>query len=88
MSNGEERGIRRVKSGIVVGNKMAKTVVVRVERKYRHPVYEKVVTQSKKYYAHDEQGRPYNIGDKVTIVECRPISKLKRWRVCNETEAK
>lgn len=84
MNSTQERGIRRVRNGIVVGNKMNKTVVVRVERKYQHPIYGKVVTQSKKYYAHDDSGKNFNIGDQVTIVECRPISKLKRWRICRE----
>lgn len=80
----EERGKRKVQTGIVVSNKAAKTLVVKVERKFRHPLYEKVVTSSKKYYAHDEEAHTINIGDKVTIVECRPISKLKRWRVVRE----
>lgn len=80
----EERGKRKVKAGIVVGNKMANTVVVRVERKFRHPVYDKVVKSSKKYYAHDDASNTLQVGDKVTIVECRPISKLKRWRVVRE----
>lgn len=77
----EERGQRRTKTGTVVSSKMAKTVVVKVERKLRHPLYGKVISSSKKYYAHDEDAASLNIGDRVTIVECRPISKLKRWRV-------
>lgn len=79
-----ERNQRRVKNGVIIGTKMAKTVIVRVERKYRHPMYQKVVTSSKKYYAHDEKADTLKEGDKVTIVECRPISKLKRWRVVRE----
>jgi small subunit ribosomal protein S17 len=75
-----ERGNRRTKQGVVVSNKMAKTVVVRVERTLRHPLYSKVVARTKKYYAHDESGQ-LQPGDRVTIMEARPISKLKRWRV-------
>lgn len=76
-----ERGRRREKTGVVVSNKMAKTVVVRVSRSQRHPLYGKVIKQAKKYYAHDDEAHTLNVGDKVTIVECRPLSKLKRWRV-------
>lgn len=71
---------RKIKKGIVVSNKMDKTVVVKVERTIRHPRYEKVVTRAKKYYAHNES-TPLNIGDEVKIMETRPLSKLKRWRV-------
>lgn len=70
---------RKVKKGIVVSNKMQKTVVVKVERTIRHPRYKKVVTRAKKYYAHNET--PLNVGDEVKIMETRPLSKLKRWRV-------
>ncbi len=73
------RGNRREKQGVVVGNKMAKTVVVRVSRTFPHPKYGKVITRSKKYYAHSEA--EHNIGDTVQIVESRPVSKLKHWRV-------
>jgi small subunit ribosomal protein S17 len=76
----DERGNRRTKQGVVVGNKMAKTVVVQVERRFRHPRYDKIVTKARKYYAHHEN-EELAIGDKVTIVETRPLSKLKRWRV-------
>lgn len=75
-----ERGNRRVLKGTVTGSKMAKTVVVRVDRTIRHPRYEKVMTKSKKYYAHDESNA-LQVGDKVVISESRPLSKLKRWRV-------
>ena len=74
---------RKVKQGIVISNKMEKTVVVSVERVTRHPRYEKVITLRKKYYAHHE-GNPLEIGQKVTIQETRPLSKLKRWRVVAE----
>ncbi|NGX61547.1 MAG: 30S ribosomal protein S17 [Chlamydiae bacterium] len=75
------RGTRKTKVGVVVSTKMSKTAVVKVERTFRHPVYGKVVRSSKKYHAHDEQANTLKEGDKVTIVESRPISKLKRWRV-------
>lgn len=75
-----ERGSRKVHKGIVVSNKMQKTVVVLVERTLRHPKYGKVITRAKKYYAHNES-LPLQIGDEVSIVETRPLSKLKRWRV-------
>ncbi|MDR3624050.1 MAG: 30S ribosomal protein S17 [Chlamydiales bacterium] len=71
---------RKVKKGTVVSNKMQKTVTVRVDRICTDPNYGKVVTRSKKYYAHDESGQ-LQIGDEVTIMETRPLSKLKHWRV-------
>lgn len=74
-----ENSKRKTKQGIVLSNKMTKTVVVEVSRTIRHPRYQKVVTRNKKYYAHNEI--ELQIGDKVTIVETRPLSKLKRWRV-------
>lgn len=79
----EERRHRKVQKGIVVSNKMEKTVVVKVERTFRHPKYGKVVTRAKKFYAHNES-LPLQIGDQVQIVETRPLSKLKRWRVTAE----
>lgn len=85
MEQEDKRGNRKVKTGVVVSNKMDKTVVVRVDRTFRHPEYAKVVHRSKKFYAHDEAANTLNIGDKVTIVETRPLSKLKRWRVIRET---
>lgn len=72
---------RKVKSGTVVSNKMQKTVVVKVERTIRHPKYGKVITRNKKYYAHHDDEKELKIGDQVQIVETRPLSKLKRWRV-------
>ncbi len=74
-----ERGKRKLKTGVVVSNKMNKTVVVKVQRTFRHPKYEKVITRDKKYYAHCET--PIEEGATVSIVETRPISKLKCWRV-------
>jgi len=69
-----------IKKGIVVSDKMDKTVVVKVSSTYPHPIYKKVVTRFKKYYAHDEQNK-FKIGDQVTLVHSRPFSKLKKWRV-------
>lgn len=66
--------------GIVMSNKMDKTLVVQVNRKVRHPVYEKFVSRKTKYYAHDEKGEA-NVGDTVEIAQTRPMSKLKRWRL-------
>ena len=74
------QGLRKVQKGVVVSNKMQKTVVVKVEHTIRDPNYGKVVRRWKKYYAHNE-GQPLNIGDEVTIMETRPLSKLKRWLV-------
>jgi len=76
----ETGGGKNQKVGIVVESKMAKTIVVEVSRRVPHPLYRRVVTRKKKFYAHDESGeaRP---GDRVRIVESRPLSKLKRWRL-------
>jgi small subunit ribosomal protein S17 len=68
------------KVGSVVSNKMAKTIVVEVTRRVPHPLYKRIVTKRKKFYAHDEEGAA-NVGDVVRIIECRPMSKLKRWRL-------
>lgn len=76
----EIRDSRKPKLGRVVSNKMNKTVVVALERTVRHPKYGKVMTRIKKVYAHNEL-KPLEIGDQVKIVETRPLSKLKRWRV-------
>ena len=83
----KQRGKRKVFIGEVVSDKMDKTVVVRVERTYRHPIYGKVVKSHKKYYAHDENNE-CKIGDIVKIMETRPLSKLKRWRVVEILERK
>lgn len=74
------RGRRKRLIGRVVSNKMQKTVVVMVERIHRHPRYGKVVREQKKFYAHDEENA-CRIGDRVRIVESRPLSRLKRWVV-------
>lgn len=66
--------------GQVVGDKMDKTVVVKVERKFRHPTFKKIVKVNKKYKVHDEQNQ-CKVGDIIQILECRPLSKEKRWRL-------
>ncbi len=76
----KETQTRKTKSGTVVSNKMDKTVVVSVDRTMQHPRYGKVITRSRKYYAHVENDQ-LQIGDTVTIIETRPYSKTKKWRV-------
>ncbi|MDH5476813.1 MAG: 30S ribosomal protein S17 [Nitrospinota bacterium] len=75
-----KRGETKTRIGKVVSNKMAKTVVVKVERRVQHPLFKKIVIRSKRYYAHNER-EDLKVGDTVKIVETKPISKLKRWRV-------
>lgn len=74
---------KRILQGVVVSDKMDKTVVVRVERRVMHPIYKKFIRRSKKYHAHDENNT-FKIGDTVRIRECRPISKTKTWEVIVE----
>src|ERR1051325_8886552 len=74
------RSQRKERTGEVISNKMNKTIVVRVERRFRHPQFKKVVTQFHKLYAHDEKNEA-NVGDRVRIVETRPLSKTKCWRL-------
>jgi small subunit ribosomal protein S17 len=81
----ENRGNRRVMIGTVVSDKMDKTVVVNVETMVEHPLYKKRVKRSKKYKAHDE-GNQCQVGDKVRLMETRPLSKDKRWRVVEIVE--
>lgn len=81
-----ERGIRKTKVGIVVSDKMDKTIVVQVVRKAKHPLYGKTVKITKKYKAHDEENAA-KIGDKVMISETRPLSKDKKWRLVEVVEA-
>jgi small subunit ribosomal protein S17 len=76
---------RKVREGIVVSNKMDKTAVVEVVRRSRHPQYRKTVQQSKRYYTHDEEN-DLNEGDRVRIVETRPLSAKKRWRLLEVLE--
>lgn len=75
---------KRILQGVVVSDKMDKTVVVSVERRVMHPIYKKFIRRSKKYHAHDEDNQ-FKIGDTVRIRECRPISKTKTWEVIVET---
>jgi small subunit ribosomal protein S17 len=74
------RGNRKERLGEVISNKMAKTIIVRVERRFPHPRYKKVVTGYTKFYAHDEKSEA-KVGDRVRIEETRPLSKTKRWRL-------
>ena len=74
------RAKRKERVGEVIANKMAKTIVVRVERRFPHPRYKKIITGYKKLYAHDEKGEA-KVGDRVRLEETRPLSKTKRWRL-------
>jgi len=73
-------GVKKTREGVVVSDKMTKTRVVQIERVYRHPRYERVITRSKRLKAHDEQNTS-KVGDRVLIEETRPLSKEKRWRI-------
>jgi small subunit ribosomal protein S17 len=73
-------GKRKELTGVVLSTKMNKTIIVGARRKILHPLYKKYIVRSKKYYAHDEKGEAA-LGDKVNIIEARPLSKLKRWRL-------
>ena len=79
------RAARKVREGVVVSNGMDKTAVVAVIERVRHPKYNKFVLQTKKLYAHDE-ANDVNVGDRVRVMETRPLSKLKRWRVTDVLE--
>jgi small subunit ribosomal protein S17 len=81
----ESRGNRKQRVGEVVSNKMTKTIVVRVERRFPHPKFKKIVTSYKKFYAHDEKAEA-KTGDTVLIEESRPLSKLKRWTLIQVVE--
>ena len=76
----EERALRKTRVGLVVSNKMEKTVVIAIEDNVKHPVYGKIIKHTLKVHAHDEANE-CGIGDKVKIMETRPLSKTKRWRV-------
>ncbi len=80
MSENSVRNRRKVRTGVVVGDRADKTVTVLVERRLAHPLYGKQIKRSKKYHAHDE-GNQCQVGDTVSIMETRPLSKTKRWRV-------
>ena len=77
---------KRILQGVVVSDKQEKTVVVKVERRFTHPLLKKTVRRSKNYHAHDEQ-KKFKVGDTVSIQESAPISKLKRWVVVDDTAA-
>ena len=76
----ETRNLRKERVGVVFSNKMEKTITIAVKWKEKHPIYGKFVNKTKKYHAHDEKN-DCNIGDTVKIMETRPLSKLKRWRL-------
>ncbi|MDR3652222.1 MAG: 30S ribosomal protein S17 [Paludibacter sp.] len=76
----ETRNLRKERTGVVFSNKMDKTITIAVKWKEKHPIYGKFVNKTKKYHAHDEKN-DCNIGDTVRIMETRPLSKLKRWRL-------
>ncbi|MGC4101918.1 30S ribosomal protein S17 [Ferruginibacter sp.] len=80
-----ERNLRKTKLGVVSSNKMDKTITVNVERKVKHPLYGKFVKKSTKFHAHDEKNE-CSIGDTVKIMETRPMSKTKRWRLVEVVE--
>jgi small subunit ribosomal protein S17 len=75
-----QHGFKNEKVGEVVSTKMAKTIVVEVSRRVPHPLYKRIIGKRKKFYAHDEDGKA-KMGDVVRIVECRPLSKMKRWQL-------
>ena len=81
----EGRGTRKVRTGVVVSDRMDKTVIVRVERQTRHPLYGKTIRLSSKLAAHDEANEA-RVGDRVRVMETRPLSRTKRWRVVEIVE--
>lgn len=80
-----ERNKRKLREGWVISNRMDRTIVVAVERQFRHPRYEKTIRRTAKLYAHDDSNQ-CRIGDKVKVMETRPLSKLKRWRLVEVLE--
>ena len=81
----EERNLRKTRIGVVTSNKMAKTITVAIERKVKHPIYGKFVKKTSKLHAHDDKNE-CSIGDLVKIMETRPLSKTKRWRLVEVVE--
>ena len=81
----EARNLRKTRQGVVISNKMDKTIVVAAKFKEKHPIYGKFISKTKKYHAHDEKN-DCNVGDIVLIMETRPLSKTKRWRVVEIVE--
>ena len=80
-----ERNLRKTRVGLVVSNKMDKTIVVAVQDNVKHPIYGKIIKRTLKLHAHDEENT-CNIGDKVEVMETRPLSKTKRWRLVQIVE--
>ena len=80
-----ERNLRKTKTGVVTSSKMEKTITVAVERKVKHPIYGKFVKKTTKFHAHDEKNEG-GVGDTVKIMESRPLSKTKRWRLVEVVE--
>lgn len=80
-----ERNLRKTRIGIVTSNKMEKTITVAIERRIKHPIYGKFLKKTSKFHAHDEKNE-CSIGDTVKIMETRPLSKLKRWRLVEVVE--
>ena len=78
--NSGERKLRKIRQGIVVSDKMDQSILVRVDRTTRHPLYKRIIRRSNKYMAHDQENK-CQVGDVVRIMECRPISRHKRWRL-------
>lgn len=76
---------KRILQGVVVSDKMDKTIVIKVERRLKHPLYRKYISKHKKYHAHDENNK-YKIGDLVKIVETKPIAKTKTWKVLEDNK--
>ena len=78
---------KRILSGIVISSNLNKTITVNVTRRIKHKLYKKIIRQTKKYHAHDENNE-CNVGDTVSIIESKPISKLKKWKVVTNTGVK
>ena len=85
MQNTEARNLRKERIGVVTSNKMTKTITVAVERKVKHPIYGKFIKKTTRFHAHDEKNEA-SIGDVVRIMETRPLSKTKRWRLVEIVE--
>ncbi|HUQ97401.1 MAG TPA: 30S ribosomal protein S17 [Chitinophagaceae bacterium] len=85
IQNTEARNLRKIRVGVVTSNKMDKTITVAVERKVKHPIYGKFVKKTTRFHAHDEKNE-CSIGDLVRIMETRPLSKTKRWRLVEVVE--
>jgi small subunit ribosomal protein S17 len=81
----EARGIRKTRTGVVVSDKMDKTIVVSLSTRVRHPLYGKFITRTTKIHAHDEENQA-GVGDTVRVMECRPLSATKRWRLVEIVE--